>query len=140
VHRAAVDPLEGSERVVAHHDVLRDAEVGEERRLLVDDGDAGVTRVVRRVEVDAGAVDEHLAGVAPDHPAQHLDERRLAGAVLPHQRPDLAGAQAEVPVVQRTNGPVRLRCVAQLDHPLLRFTQNRSKQNVRLVSRALYRA
>ena len=56
--------LQRAERVVAHDDVLRDAEVGEQRRLLVDHGDAGVARVVRGVEVDRLAVDEHLARVA----------------------------------------------------------------------------
>ena len=54
-----VDPPQRAERVVAHDDVLRDAEVGEQRRLLVDHRDAGVARVVRGVEVDRLAVDEH---------------------------------------------------------------------------------
>ena len=95
VHRAAVDPPQRAERVVAHDDVLRDAEVGEERGLLVD------RRRCRRRARRAGewkstgcAVDEHLAGVAPDHAAEDLDERGLARAVLAHQRAHLAGRAA----------------------------------------------
>ena len=115
VHGAAVDALEPLQRVEAHDDVLRDAEVGEQRGLLVDDRDAGVARRVRGVEVDRLAVDEHLAGVAADDAAEHLDERRLAGAVLADQRAHLAGAEAEVAVAQRADGAVGLRGVAQLD-------------------------
>jgi hypothetical protein len=100
--------------VVAHHDVLRDAEVGEQRRLLVDHGDAGVARVVRRVEVDRLTVDEHVAGVAADDAAEHFDERRLAGAVLAHERADLTRTHRDVAVAQRADGPVGLRRVAQL--------------------------
>ena len=115
VHGAAVDPLEAAQRVEAHDDVLRDAEVGEQRRLLVDDRDARVARRVGGVEVDLGAVDEHRAGVAPDDAAEHLHERRLAGAVLADQRAHLAGPEAEVGVAQRADGAVGLRGVAQLD-------------------------
>ena len=131
------------ERVVAHDDVLRDAQVGEQRRLLVDHRDARVARVVRRVEVDRLAVDEHLAGVATDDAAEHLHERRLAGAVLADQRAHLARAQREVAVAQRVDGAVGLADVAQLDdrrsrRRLLVVTsppppdsdQNRSKQRL----------
>ena len=92
------------------------------------------------------AVDEHLAGVGPDDAAEELDQRRLAGAVLAHQRPHLAGAQRDVAVAQRAHGAVGLRCAAQLDErrarlshqpptacgrsprSLLPFDQNRSQQ------------
>ena len=55
-----------------------------------------------------------VAGVAADHAAEHLHERRLAGAVLAHQRAHLAGA-GEVAVAQRAHGAVGLARVAQLD-------------------------
>ena len=54
------------------------------------------------------AVDQHLAGVAPDDAAEHLHERRLAGAVLAHQRPDLAGRSAMLPSRKRADGAVGL--------------------------------
>jgi hypothetical protein len=42
VHRAAVDPPPCPERLPADEDVLRDREVREHDRLLIDDRDAGV--------------------------------------------------------------------------------------------------
>jgi hypothetical protein len=57
----------------------------------VDHRDPGVTGVVRRVEVDDLAAREHLAGLAPDDAAEHLHQRRLAGAVLADQPADFAG-------------------------------------------------
>ena len=82
------------QRLAAHEDVLGDREVGEERRLLVDDGDAGVARVGGAVEVDRLAVDQHVAGVGPVDAGQQLHERRLAGAVLADQRVHLAARAA----------------------------------------------
>ena len=43
---------------------------------------------------------EHLAGVDAVGAGEHLDERRLAGAVLPEQAVHLAGAHREVDAVQ----------------------------------------
>jgi hypothetical protein len=115
VHQPAVDPARALERVPAHDDVLRHREVGEERRLLIDDGDAGRAGVGRGAEVHDLAVDEHLAAVEPDHAGEQLDERRLARAVLPHQRADLAGPQGDRAVAQRLDGAVGLHRVAQLE-------------------------
>ena len=44
VHRTAVDAPAGAEGLAADEDVLGDGQVGEQRRLLVDDGDPGVAR------------------------------------------------------------------------------------------------
>jgi hypothetical protein len=53
---------------------------------------------------DAGwigpAGQEHLAAAGRQHARQHLDERGLARAVLPHQRMDLAGVQVQLHVTQ----------------------------------------
>ena len=108
VHRPAVDAPERAERVVAHDDVLRDAQIREQRRLLIDDRYAGVAGVMRRVEVDDLTGGQHLAGVPPYDAGEHLDERRLAGAVLADQAADLAGAEHEVAVQQRADGAVGL--------------------------------
>ena len=108
--------LKRAERVVAHDDVLRHAEVGEEGRLLVDDGEPGVAGVVGGVEVDRRAAHEHLAAVAAHDAAEDLDERRLAGAVLAHEPAYLAGPDGQVAVAQRADGAVGLRGVAKLHH------------------------
>ena len=48
-------------------------------------------------------------------PGDALDERRLAGAVVPDERHDLAGAHLEVDVREGLHGPERLREVADLE-------------------------
>ena len=95
VQRAAVDAAQRAERVAAHHHVLRDGQVGEERRLLVDHRDARVAGVGGAVEGDRLAVDQHVAVVGALHAGEHPHDRRLAGAVLARQRADLAGAQRD---------------------------------------------
>ena len=141
-----------AERVAAHHHVLRDAEVREERRLLVDHRDAGVARVVRGVEVDRLAVDEHLARVAPEHAAEHLHERRLAGAVLARSARAPRRGAARGSRRAGAHGAVGLARVAQLDDrrrrlsscrllvdlmaPPPRNNRTRSKQSDRGLSRA----
>ena len=50
---------------------------------------------------DLAAVEEHPARVGPVDAGDDLDQRRLAGAVLAHQRVDLAGPEVERDVVER---------------------------------------
>ena len=72
----------------AHEDVLGDREVGEERRLLVDDRDAGVLGLGRRAEVDGLAAEQEVPAVAAVDAGDDLDQRGLAGAVLADQGVD----------------------------------------------------
>ena len=60
-HPPAVDAAEALERLHADEDVLGDAQVGKERRLLEDDRDPGGLRLLRVVEDRLLAV-EHEAG------------------------------------------------------------------------------
>ena len=83
VHRPAVDALERAERVIAHDDVLRDAEIREQRRLLVDHREARVARVVRGVEVDRLAVDEHVAASRRTTPPSTLTSVDLPAPFSP---------------------------------------------------------
>jgi hypothetical protein len=101
--------------VAAHEDVLRDVEVSEELRLLVDDRDAAIASVARPVEVRLFAGDEHGALVRPVNPADDPYERALAGAVLPDQGVDLAGGQSQMGAAQSVDTAERLADVAQLD-------------------------
>ena len=89
-HPSPVDSSEALERLDADEDVLGDAQVGEERRLLEDDRDAGGLRLLGVVEDRLLAVDQESAGVGAVHAGEDLDERGLAGAVLADEAVDLA--------------------------------------------------
>ena len=89
------------QRLAAEEDVGGDAELGDEVELLVDDGDAGPLGVADAGEADGRAVDQDLAGVGGLDAGEDLHQRRLAGAVLAHERVNLAGAEVEVDAVER---------------------------------------
>jgi hypothetical protein len=101
---------------VAHEDVLGDAQVGEDHRLLVDRHDAVVLRISGRAQRDELAVDAHLAGVGLVDAGHRLDERRLAGAVLADQGVDLPGEELDACPLQRPGRPELLRDVGQRHH------------------------
>jgi len=48
------------------------------------------------VDVNAFAVDRDLGAVRRHHAGEDLDQRRLAGAVLSHQRVDFSARHIEV--------------------------------------------
>ena len=104
---------------VADEDVLGHAQIGEDQRLLVDGGDAeplGVGGVAGR---HGRAVDQDLALVRRVDAGHHLDQRRLAGPVLAHQRVDLAPPQLERHVVEGTRGPEALGDAPHGEHDIL---------------------
>ena len=106
VHRAAVDAAEPAVGLAAHEDVLGDRQVREERRLLVDDRDAGVLRSRRRLRKSTlWPADLEVAGVAAVHAGDDLDQRRLAGAVLADECVDFAGLDVDGAAGQGTTGP-----------------------------------
>ena len=86
--------------LAAEHDVLGHGEVGEQVDLLVDGADAGLLRLAGTRERDLPARHQDLTGVDRVDPGQRLDQGRLAGAVLPHQRVHLAGEEPEVDGVE----------------------------------------
>ncbi len=89
-----------SAHLVAEHDVLADRQVLAEVDLLVDGRDAGRLGIGGGREGARNPVDEDRPGVDRVDAGQRLDERRLAGAVLAHERVHLAGAEEEVDVVE----------------------------------------
>ena len=91
----AVDTTETSAGFGAEGDVLRDGQVGDRHQFLVDHRDARDQGVVRRGEVRAGATPFDVAAVRTIEPGEHLHQRRLAGAVLAHERVHLAGAEVD---------------------------------------------
>ena len=69
----------------------------------------------RLPEVEGGAVEFCLAaGIGGVVAGERLDQRRLAGAVLAHERMDLSGLDLERRVDQRARGPEGLREPADL--------------------------
>src|SRR5213075_3205549 len=82
-------------RFQAEGDVLGDGQIGEERRLLVNDGDAAGAGARRVVVGDglAGNFEDTYVGLVG--PGDNLDERGLAGPVLADQGVNLTGAQVK---------------------------------------------
>ena len=90
--------------LVPEEQVGDDVEVLAEGEILEHRGDPHLERL-------AGVVERHLLAEILDgargrlmHPGEHLDERRLAGAVVADQRDDLAGMDVELDVRQRGDG------------------------------------
>ena len=76
---------------MADEDVLGDAEVGEDHWLLVDGDDPAGLGVGGRAQLDGLTVDLNRPLVGLVDPRHHLDQRRLAGAVLTDEGVHLAG-------------------------------------------------
>src|SRR4029079_18411942 len=74
-------------------------ERGRDREVLVDRLDARLARVVRGLELHLLAVAAHRALVRDRGAREHLDQARLAGAVVPDHGEDLAGIEVEVGAV-----------------------------------------
>ena len=108
-HAAPVDGAESTHRRVAEEDVLRDRQVGEEPRFLVDDRDAQFARVGRTVDDHGLAVHRDRAFVRLMDAGQELHERALPGAVLADQRMHLARTQVERDVDERLGRAEPLR-------------------------------
>ena len=98
----------GSRGLDAEQDVVGDGEVRGEGEFLVDHRHAGGPRVAGRTGLVGSAVEQHRAGVGPDHSGEHLHERALARAVFAHQREHLAAGHAQVHTGQRGRRAKRL--------------------------------
>ena len=118
VHRLHVEPAEQARplhRLAPEEEVARDRELRHQRAVLVDrldavaDGVGGaVDRRLLAADVDLAAGDRHRAG-------QHLDQRRLAGAVVAEEPDDLALAHHEGHVLERPHPPIVLGDVLHAD-------------------------
>ena len=78
--------------LVAEEDVLGDRQQRHQRQLLVDDDDAerSLSAMPRKARSSPSKTDLALVGAVRIDAAQHLHQRRFAGAVLADQRVDLA--------------------------------------------------
>ena len=89
VHPPPVDQAEAP-GFAAEEDVLGDRAERHEVDLLVDGADAAALRFLRRGEIDRPTGEQDRTAVAAVGAGQHLDQGRLAGAVLADQRHDFA--------------------------------------------------
>ena len=65
------------------------------------------------LDLDLAAADADGAGILPVDPSEDLDQRRFAGAVLAHQRMNLARLERQVDVLQREHAG---KALADPDH------------------------
>eukprot|EP01022_Parablepharisma_sp_SALTPOND_P020740 TRINITY_DN385_c0_g1_i13.p1 TRINITY_DN385_c0_g1~~TRINITY_DN385_c0_g1_i13.p1 ORF type:complete len:868 (-),score=317.47 TRINITY_DN385_c0_g1_i13:3732-6335(-) len=112
-HGGMVDQAQAVAQFATHEDIGGHADVGRHRQFLVDQVDAGGAAGGGIAQGDRFSVQQDLAVVRRMDAGQHFHQRALAGAVLPHQRVDLAGADVEVHVRQR---PCRAEGLADAAH------------------------
>ena len=122
VHRGIVEDAErpdAAAQLAAEKDVGGRGQIVAERQVLVDDLDAVPARLDRPVQHDLLAVHAHRAVARPEVAGDHLDQRRLAGAVVAHQADDLAGLERQRNVVDRLDGAEMFRNVGEFEnrHP-----------------------
>ena len=97
-------------------DVLDGGELADDPERLVHELQTQPTRLARQARAQLVAVDGDLrAGVGRVHAGQHLDQGRLARAVLSEQGVDLAGQHGHRHVGEGALTGERLREVADLD-------------------------
>ena len=80
---------------------MEDAQLVDQREVLVDGVDPLRARVAHRVQLDLLAVEQDPALVGLVVAAQDLDQRRLAGAVVAEQPEHLALLEVQADVAQR---------------------------------------
>ena len=94
--------------------VLEHAQRLDEPEVLVHEAHPELAELPRRErQPDRLAVDQQLAGVGLVEAGEHLDQRRLAGAVLPEEAVDLPGENVEVDAAQRLRPAEALRQAPQ---------------------------
>jgi hypothetical protein len=109
IERAPVDAAEALARQLAQIDVLGHRHFLREAQFLVDEHDAlglGLQRPLHHGPRARSTIDAALVGLVDA--AQHLHQRRFAGAVLAHQGVNLArqDREADTPSSARTPGKV----------------------------------
>ncbi len=107
----ACDPLAAQEQVVV------DGELVDQRQVLEHGVDAALAGVVARSWARRlSPLQPHRPRVRLLEPAEDLDQRRLAGAVVSEQPQHLALAQVQVDVAQRDGGSEALGDVLDAQH------------------------
>src|SRR5712692_2767355 len=116
VHMFGVNDAEAP-WLTAEKNILGDRELRNERQLLMHHRDSRILGLVNALEAADGAVDMDVTLVSPEwiDAAEDVHERRLAGAVLAHQRVNLARLQIERHAIERQNAGKALGDLAHLE-------------------------
>ena len=104
VHRGIVENAERANTLAqfaAEVDIRRRGQVVAQSEVLVDDLDAVLPRLDGLVQDQFLAVHLHGAMAGAEIAGDHLDQRRLAGAIVAHQADHLAGLDRQRHVVDR---------------------------------------
>jgi hypothetical protein len=115
LHRDLVQPAEAGGGLAPEVHVLHHVEVVGEREVLIDDLDPEPRGVLGPVHLHHFPVEDDLALVDRMDAGDALDQRRLARAVVAHQRHDLARRHVEVDLVEGLHGTEALGDAAQLE-------------------------
>ena len=98
-----------------HANVVQHAHGLEELDVLEGAGHPAADDPVRRSAQDALAVEEHVTGLRLVEARDHVESRRLAGAVRPDQPRDLTFLDLERHLVERDDAAEALGDVPQLE-------------------------
>ena len=107
-------------QIAAQEEIALDVHQPHEAQLLVDDADAEFARERGGAPLDHAAFELHLAGIFFDDARDDLDHGGLAGPVLAQEHVDLAGANAEIHLVERHDARERLADSAHVENEALR--------------------
>src|SRR5207249_11108880 len=116
--------------------MAEESEIRAERHALVERGlirdHAAALAHAVRIGSDRDAVDEHVALARRQDAGDDAARRRLAGAVRPEERDDLAGLDTERNVIERRGASEGARQVAHVDHWTSIFGDANASQHLRL--------
>jgi hypothetical protein len=108
-HAVVIYAPEPVARHVAEKDVFVDAEITEEARMLVHDGDAATGGFERRPALRGAPVNQNGPGVGLVDSGEQLDAGALARAILPKKREYLARNEIESYIANRDHAAEPLR-------------------------------
>lgn len=94
-------------------DILPDAQIGKQRKVLIDDRKTGCDGA-HGVVPQLATVQRNLASIRTHHAREDLDQRRFAGTVFTSEAPHLSLAQFQIGVFQYAHRPVGLANVPHL--------------------------
>src|SRR5262245_55276393 len=103
-------------QMAPRHDVLEDGHSAEELSGLEGAREAARGDAAGRLPRDGGAVEPYFAASGLHEAADHVEQRRLAGAVGSDDAADLTAVDREIDPVERANAAESNREIADLEY------------------------